>query len=99
VAGSADDAGVDGFTITTNIDLDLGIGIGNTTALDAARELRAWTQLPDAVSGGYGSTDYAIFASSDWDILIVGRSVADATDPATAAARIVELVRHTERQS
>lgn len=30
-------AGVDGFTIT------IDLGIGNTTALDAARELRAWT--------------------------------------------------------
>ncbi|QIZ37048.1 orotidine 5'-phosphate decarboxylase / HUMPS family protein [Saccharopolyspora sp. ASAGF58] len=88
-------AGVDGFTITTNIDL----GIGNTTALDAARTLRSWTQLPVAVSGGFSTTDPTVFTSPDWDILIVGRSVADAVDPAGAATRIVELVHQTERQS
>ncbi|WP_116051396.1 orotidine 5'-phosphate decarboxylase / HUMPS family protein [Amycolatopsis palatopharyngis] len=86
-------AGVDGFTITTNIDL----GIGSTTALDAARTLRSWTQLPVAVSGGYSTTDHAIFASPDWDILIIGRSIADAVDPASAANHIVELAHRTER--
>ncbi|ASU79141.1 hypothetical protein CDG81_13540 [Actinopolyspora erythraea] len=87
--------GVDGFTITTNIDL----GIGNTTALDAARTVRSWTQLPVAVSGGFSATDDSAFTSPDWDILIVGRSVADATDPAGAAARILELAHSTERHS
>ncbi|WP_281287589.1 hypothetical protein [Amycolatopsis rhizosphaerae] len=33
----------------------------------------------------------------DWDILIVGRSVADVVDPATTAARIVELAHRTDR--
>ncbi|MGW1682845.1 orotidine 5'-phosphate decarboxylase / HUMPS family protein [Saccharopolyspora sp. NPDC002376] len=87
-------AGVDGFTITTNIDR----GIGNT-ALDAARTLRSWTQLPVAVSGGFSTTDPTVFTSPDWDILIVGRSVADAVDPTSAAVRVVELVHQTERQS
>ncbi|WP_017975658.1 orotidine 5'-phosphate decarboxylase / HUMPS family protein [Actinopolyspora halophila] len=87
--------GVDGFTITTNIDL----GIGNTTALDAARTLRSWTQLPVAVSGGFSATDDSAFTNPDWDILIVGRSVADATDPASAASRILELAHSTERHS
>lgn len=86
-------AGVDGFTVTTNID----IGIGSTTALEAAHTLRSWTQLPVAVSGGFSATDHAVFASPDWDILIVGRSVADAIDPSSAATRIVELAHHTER--
>ncbi|WP_091629153.1 orotidine 5'-phosphate decarboxylase / HUMPS family protein [Amycolatopsis saalfeldensis] len=86
-------AGVDGFTVTTNID----VGIGSTTPLDVARELRHWTALPVAVSGGFSTTDSAVLASPDWDILIVGRSVVDALDPATAAKNLVELVHLSER--
>ncbi|WP_409493980.1 orotidine 5'-phosphate decarboxylase / HUMPS family protein [Amycolatopsis sp. cmx-11-12] len=85
-------AGVDGFTITTNID----IGIASTTSLTTARRIRSWTQLPVAVSGGFSPADHAIIASPDWDILIVGRSVADAVDPATAAQRIAELVHSND---
>ncbi|WP_231644719.1 orotidine 5'-phosphate decarboxylase / HUMPS family protein, partial [Sciscionella sediminilitoris] len=88
-------AGVDGFTVTTNIDL----GIGNVTALDAARAIRTWTQLPVAVSGGFSTTDHAVFSNPNWDILIVGRSVADAVDPVTAAAHIVELAHRNGRHS
>ncbi|SDP97365.1 hypothetical protein SAMN04487905_1265 [Actinopolyspora xinjiangensis] len=87
--------GVNGFTITTNIDL----GIGNTTALDAARTVRSWTQLPVAVSGGFSATDDSAFTSPDWDILTAGRSITDATVPAGAAARILELAHSTERHS
>ncbi|MFD8497700.1 orotidine 5'-phosphate decarboxylase / HUMPS family protein [Amycolatopsis sp. NPDC059657] len=87
-------AGIDGLTVTTNID----IGIGSTTPLDVARELRTWTALPVAVSGGFSTTDTAIFSSKDWDILIIGRSIIDAIDPATAAKNLVELVHLNERQ-
>lgn len=87
-------AGIDGLTVTTNID----VGIGSTTPLDVARELRTWTALPVSVSGGFSTTDTAVIASSDWDILIVGRSVADAVDPATAAKNLVELVHLNGRQ-
>ncbi|WIX85737.1 orotidine 5'-phosphate decarboxylase / HUMPS family protein [Amycolatopsis sp. DG1A-15b] len=80
--------GVDGLTVTTNID----IGIGSTAPLDVARELRTWTALPVAVSGGFSATDTAVFTSPDWDILIIGRSIIDAIDPATAAKNLVELV-------
>ncbi|WP_051173879.1 orotidine 5'-phosphate decarboxylase / HUMPS family protein [Amycolatopsis orientalis] len=86
-------AGIDGLTVTTNID----VGIGSSTPLDAARELRAWTRLPVAVSGGFSTADSTVFTSPDWDILIVGRSVIDALDPATAATHLVDLVRRTER--
>lgn len=88
-------AGVDGFTITTDIDL----GIGNTAALDAARELRAWTHLPVAVSGGFSGTGHASFASPDWDILIVGRSVRRRHRPGHRSRPHRRTRRRTERQS
>jgi 3-keto-L-gulonate-6-phosphate decarboxylase len=82
-------AGVDGFTLTTIID----VGTGSRGPLLRARELRSWTRLPVAVSGGFSPTD-DVFAHGrdDWDILIVGRAVTDAVDPAAAALRIAELV-------
>lgn len=84
-------AGVDGFTVTTNID----IGIGSRHALTSARTIRTWTRLPVAVSGGFGPTDYDIIADPDWDILIVGRSVSDAVDPSDVVGHITNLVRDT----
>lgn len=84
-------AGVDGFTITTNID----IGIGSRHALTSAHTIRTWTRLPVAVSGGFGPTDYDIITDPDWDILIVGRSVSDAIDPRDVARHIINLVRDT----
>jgi hypothetical protein len=86
--------GVDGFTVTTNID----VGIGSTTSPDVARELRRWTALPVAVSGGFSTTDSAVLASPDWEILIMGRCVVDAADPVTAAKNFVELVHLSERR-
>ena len=86
-------AGVDGLVVTTNID----IGVGSTTPLDATRTFREWTALPVAVSGGFSTVDGAVFASPDWDILIVGRGVTDAVDPATAAKNLVELVHLSGR--
>ena len=88
-------AGVDGFAITTNID----IGIGSATAFETAQTLRSWTRLPVAVSGGFSVADHTQLTSADWDILIVGRSVTDAVDPVTAAAHIVELTHQTGRQA
>ena len=41
--------GIDGFAITTNIDL----GVAGPHPLDQARTLRSWTRLPVAVSGGF----------------------------------------------
>ncbi|GAA4010602.1 hypothetical protein GCM10022247_36020 [Allokutzneria multivorans] len=80
--------GVDGFTVTTNIDL----GIASTAALARARTIRSRTRLPVALSGGFSTTDHAIIGSTDWDILIVGRAVTDAVNPVTAARRMAELV-------
>ncbi len=84
-------AGVDGFTVTTNID----IGIGSRHALTSAHTIRTWTRLPVAVSGGFGPTDYDIIADPDWDIRIVGRSVSDALDPGDVVRHITNLVRDT----
>ncbi|MGH3612491.1 MAG: orotidine 5'-phosphate decarboxylase / HUMPS family protein, partial [Pseudonocardia sp.] len=70
--------GVDAFVVTTNVDL----GLRGGHPLDRARLLRAWTELPVAVSGGFGPTDRAVLSSTDWDILIIGRSVAEAIEPA-----------------
>lgn len=84
-------AGVDGFTVTTNID----IGIGSRHALTSAHTIRTWTQLPVAVSGGFGPTDYDILTNPDWDILIIGRAVSDALDPGDTARHIVNLVHDT----
>lgn len=86
-------AGIDGLTVTTNID----IGIGSTAPLDVARHLRSWTELPVAVSGGFSTTDTAVFTNPNWDILIVGRSVIDAVDPATAVHHLVELIHFNRK--
>jgi 3-keto-L-gulonate-6-phosphate decarboxylase len=56
------------------------------------RAVRGWTRLPVDVSGGFSATDYAIIDSAEWDIMIVGRSVAEAVRPAQAANEIVKLV-------
>lgn len=80
--------GVDGFAITTNID----IGSGTSHPLASTRALRAWTRLPVAVSGGFSATDRSVAASPDWDILIVGRSITEATRPAAAAKQLHDLV-------
>ncbi|WP_242624659.1 orotidine 5'-phosphate decarboxylase / HUMPS family protein [Krasilnikovia cinnamomea] len=87
--------GIDGFAITTNIDL----GIANLHPLDQARTLRTWTRLPVAVSGGFGSTDDAVRQSRCWDILVVGRAVTDATNPAAAARQLASLVTTTPQRS
>ncbi|MEU4215863.1 orotidine 5'-phosphate decarboxylase / HUMPS family protein [Actinoplanes sp. NPDC026623] len=84
--------GIDGFTVTTNIDL----GVRGRHPLDTARAIRSWSRLPVAVSGGFSSTDHDIVASPDWDILIIGRSVAEAVDPAEAARQLIDLVRRRQ---
>jgi 3-keto-L-gulonate-6-phosphate decarboxylase len=80
--------GVDGFAITTNIDL----GVAGPQPLERARILRSWTRLPVAVSGGFGPADDDVYTDHGWDILIVGRSVTDAVDPATAAEQLINRV-------
>jgi 3-keto-L-gulonate-6-phosphate decarboxylase len=87
--------GIDGFTVTTNIDR----GVRGQHPLDNARAIRDWSQLPVAVSGGFSPTDHDIIASREWDILIIGRSIAEAVDPAHAAREIVELVRDRRNRS
>lgn len=81
--------GVDGIAITSNIDL----GVGVHPPLTRARTVRGWTLLPVAVSGGFSATDYAILDSPDWDIMIVGRSVAEAVQPAQATREVIQMVR------
>ncbi|MFE1010039.1 orotidine 5'-phosphate decarboxylase / HUMPS family protein [Streptomyces sp. NPDC058794] len=85
-------AGVDGFAITTNID----IGVGSNHPLARSQALRSWTRLPVAVSGGFSSTDRTVLRSPEWDVLIVGRSVTEATQPATAARSLTQLIHQPE---
>jgi 3-keto-L-gulonate-6-phosphate decarboxylase/transcriptional regulator with XRE-family HTH domain len=87
--------GIDGFTVTTNIDR----GVRGQHPLDNARAIRDWSQLPVAVSGGFSPTDHDIIASRGWDILIIGRSIAEAVDPAHAAREMVDLVRDRRTRS
>ena len=82
-------AGVDGFSVTTNIDQ----GVGGQEPLGKVRAVRSWTRLPVAVSGGFSTMDRPIINSSDWDIIIVGRSIAEAVDPGQAARRIVMMIQ------
>ncbi|GLY96541.1 hypothetical protein Acsp02_37960 [Actinoplanes sp. NBRC 103695] len=48
--------------------------------------------LPVAVAGGFSVTDHAAKHSTLWDILVVGRSVTDALDPAKAARHLVNYI-------
>jgi len=84
--------GVDGFAVTTNID----VGVASRHPLGAARLIRGWTRLPVAVSGGFGETDHSVITSLDWDILIIGRSVTEALDPKSAALRLTGALHDTE---
>ncbi|MCW6003746.1 HEAT repeat domain-containing protein [Micromonospora sp. CPCC 205371] len=81
--------GVDGFSITTNIDL----GVAGRHPLAKARIVRSWTRLPVAVSGGFGPTDYALASSRDWDVLIVGRSIVEAVQPDVAVKNFIDVAR------
>ncbi|ATL70055.1 orotidine 5'-phosphate decarboxylase / HUMPS family protein [Nocardia terpenica] len=82
-------AGIDGFVVTTNI--DLGVAVNHPLA--TARTIRTCSQLPVAVSGGFSTADDALLSSGDWDIAIVGRSVADAVTPADIAYQLTGITR------
>jgi 3-keto-L-gulonate-6-phosphate decarboxylase len=84
----AEHIGIDGFTSTTNIDL----GIAGPTPLDQAKQVRSFTQRPIAVSGGFSLSDPGLVLRGAWDILIVGRAVVDAVDPAQAARQLLDLI-------
>jgi 3-keto-L-gulonate-6-phosphate decarboxylase len=81
--------GVDGFAVTTNIDL----GVAGSHPFAAAEKVRAWSRLPVAVSGGFSPTDQALLANPHWDIVVVGRSVAEAVNPKAAAAQVIAATR------
>jgi 3-keto-L-gulonate-6-phosphate decarboxylase len=81
-------AGVDGFTITTNIDS----GVGGRNPLDLARLVRTWTLLPVAVSGGFGATDQLVAHNDDWDITIIGRGICEAVNPRDAARQFISTI-------
>jgi 3-keto-L-gulonate-6-phosphate decarboxylase/transcriptional regulator with XRE-family HTH domain len=85
---SMESAGVDALAVTTNIDL----GVGGRTPLQAAQRLRRWTRLPVLVSGGFSPADRSALASPDWDVLVIGRSVAEATDPAGALRELYDTL-------
>ena len=84
-------AGVDGFAVTTNIDL----GVGGTQPFARASAVRRCSRLPVAVSGGFTPSDHEIIAQPDWDVLVVGRSIADAVRPDRAARHIVDVASGT----
>ncbi|TWJ20730.1 orotidine 5'-phosphate decarboxylase / HUMPS family protein [Micromonospora endolithica] len=85
-------AGVDGFAITTNIDL----GVAGFHPLDQAQLIRSWTKLPVAVSGGFEPTDVEASRRRSWDILVVGRGVTDSLDPTVAARDLAASIELTE---
>lgn len=90
-------AGIDGFVVTTNIDL----GVAGNHPLTAAAMIRTHSRLPVAISGGFSTATDALSTSDDWDIAIVGRSVADAvspTDIANELAGIAHKIHNQERQ-
>lgn len=82
-------AGIDGFTVTSNI--DMGVGVGHPLA--RTRAARSWSRLPVGVSGGFSATDLPVLTSKDWDILIVGRSITEAVRPTSAADQLLKIVR------
>jgi 3-keto-L-gulonate-6-phosphate decarboxylase/transcriptional regulator with XRE-family HTH domain/energy-coupling factor transporter ATP-binding protein EcfA2 len=84
-------AGVDGLVVTTNIDL----GPGGREPLLRAKQIRTWTQLPVAVSGGFTAADPSVVSSLDWDVLIAGRAVTESADPRRATAALTSLISQT----
>ncbi|MEV0135646.1 hypothetical protein AB0H83_45255 [Dactylosporangium sp. NPDC050688] len=50
-------------------------------------------QTAVAVSGGFSASVHGVVAAPDWDLLIVGRGIAEAVDPAAPARQLVDLVR------
>ncbi|MGF6889388.1 3-keto-L-gulonate-6-phosphate decarboxylase/DNA-binding transcriptional regulator YiaG [Nocardia sp. GAS34] len=80
--------GIDGFVVTTNID----IGTGSNNPLASARTIRSCSQLPVAVSGGFSAAD-ELTNSPDWDIAIIGRSIADAVAPTDLTDQLTSIVR------
>jgi 3-keto-L-gulonate-6-phosphate decarboxylase len=81
--------GVDAFVVTTNVDH----GVRGRHPLEQAQLLRSWTELPVAVSGGFGAQDREVLTSEEWDILIIGRSVSEATEPGMEARLVVNLAQ------
>ncbi|WP_378730738.1 hypothetical protein [Nocardia brasiliensis] len=86
--------GIDGFTVTTNIDL----GVGANHPPMTSRTISTSSQLTVAVSGGFSTADEALISSYDWDIAIVGRSVAEAVTTADIADQLTSILRRIRRQ-
>ncbi len=86
--------GIDGFVVTTNIDL----GVGSDHPLATARTIRSCSQLPVAVSGGFSTADDELTDSNHWDIAIIGRSIADAVAPSDLAHQLTSIVRKIHAQ-
>ncbi|MBY8862383.1 hypothetical protein K7711_38335 [Nocardia sp. CA2R105] len=68
--------------------------------LATARTIRNRSQLPVAVSGGFSATDDELTGSPDWDIAIIGRSIADMVTPADLTYQLTSIVRkiHTQER-
>lgn len=78
----------------------IDLGVGSNHPLDTARTIRSRSQLPVAVSGGFSATDDELTSSPDWDIAIIGRSIADAVAPADLRYQLTSIVRkiHTQER-
>lgn len=54
--------------------------------------------LDEAARPGFGrvqsSADRSTLASPDWDVLVIGRSVTEATDPASALRELYDTLGH-----
>lgn len=91
---NAERGGVDAFVVTTNID----VGIRGEQPLERADQLRDWTALPVFVSGGFDTGDHDVVFASDWDVLIIGRSIAESVHPERATKTITSLARRSGRR-
>ncbi len=65
--------------------------------LALASMIRACSQLPVAISGGFSPADDAFAGSGDRDIVIVGRSVADSATSSDMAHRLSSIVSKINR--
>ncbi|MCC3332909.1 hypothetical protein [Nocardia abscessus] len=86
--------GIDGFVVTTNIDLGVGGNHPLATAKPSARVVNCQPRSLAALARPMTPCP----SSDDWDIAIVGRSIADAVAPADMAQQLTSIVRkiHTE---
>jgi len=85
----AQELGVDGVSIIRNIDATTN----PKASWDRVKRIRRGCDIPIAVSGGFGASHIAAALNISWNIVIVGRAIVDAPDPASVLNQLVSLVR------